>query len=60
MSELYTIERTPCTDLERFQALRIEALQREINKYKSFLEELQNDIKEVMAKEIEVIDFELL
>jgi hypothetical protein len=60
MSELYTIERTPCTELERFQALRIEALQREVEKYKSFLEELQNDIKEVMAKEIEVIDFEVL
>ena len=32
MSELYTIDRTPSTDLEKFQALRIEALERELQK----------------------------
>ena len=32
MSELYTIDRTPTTDLEKFQALRIEALERELLK----------------------------
>ena len=28
-NELYTIDKTPSTDLEKFQALRIEALEKE-------------------------------
>ena len=40
MSELYTIDKTPNTDLEKFQALRIEALERELQKHKDFLKEV--------------------
>ena len=59
MSEnLYTIDKTPSTDLEKFQALRIEAL---INR-NTYLELKLNEAKEILnnivadAMEIEVID----
>jgi len=55
---LYTIDKTPSTDLEKFQALRIEAL---INR-NTYLELKLNEAKEILnnivadAMEIEVID----
>ena len=59
MSEnLYTIDKTPSTDLEKFQALRIEAL---MNR-NTYLELKLNEAKEILnnivadAMEIEVID----
>jgi hypothetical protein len=59
MSELYTIDRTPTTDLEKFQALRIEALERELLKAKVLLTEIQIGI-ETYVNEIEVKDYETL
>lgn len=45
MSEnLYTIDKTPSTDLEKFQALRIEAL---MNR-NSYLESKLNEAKEIL------------
>lgn len=58
-NELYTIDKTPSTDLEKFQALRIEALERELQKHKDFLIEVQQAM-ENYAKEIEVIKQEIL
>jgi len=59
MSELYTIDRTPTTDLEKFQALRIEALERELLKAKELLAEIQIGI-ETYVNEIEVKEVEIL
>lgn len=59
MSELYTIDRTPTTDLDKFQALRIEALERELLKAKELLTEIQIGI-ETYVNEIEVKDYEKL
>lgn len=59
MSELYTIDRTPTTDLEKFQALRIEALERELLKAKELLTEIQIGI-ETYVNEIEVKEVEIL
>lgn len=53
MSELYTIDKTPNTDLEKFQALRIEALEKELQKHKELLREIQQAM-ENYAKQIEV------
>ena len=55
MSELYTIDRTPQTDLEKFQALRIEALEREVQKGKNLLKEVQQAM-ENYVNNIEVIE----
>jgi len=55
MSELYTIDRTPQTDLEKFQALRIEALENELQKHKEFLKEIQQAM-ENHANQIEVVE----
>lgn len=52
-NELYTIDKTPNTDLEKFQALRIEALERELQKHKDFLKEVQQAM-ENYAMNIEV------
>ena len=59
MSEnLYIIDKTPSTDLEKFQALRIEAL---MNR-NTYLESKLNEAKEILnnivadAMEIEVIE----
>ena len=57
MSELYTIDRTPSTDLEKFQSLRIEALERELLKHKEFLAKIQEEFELhslELAKGIEV------
>jgi hypothetical protein len=52
-NELYTIDKTPNTDLEKFQALRIEALERELQKHKDFLRDVQQAM-ENYAMNIEV------
>jgi hypothetical protein len=58
-NELYTIDKTPSTDLEKFQSLRIEALENrvkyleaEIDKAKEILTSILDD-----ASEIEVNDY---
>lgn len=56
MSEnLYTIDKTPSTDLEKFQALRIEALEREVKKGRELLKEVQQAM-ENYVNNIEVIE----
>ena len=59
INELYTIDKTPSTDLEKFQYLRIEALENrvkyleaEIDKAKEILTSILDD-----ASEIEVNDY---
>ena len=59
-NELYTIDKTPNTDLEKFQALRIEALEREVQKYKYFLIKIQKEFEEYRVNNIEVIEHEIL
>ena len=56
-SELYTIDKTPSTDLEKFQALRIEALENALQQHKLLLKEIQVAM-ENYTNNIEVIDFE--
>ena len=57
MSELYTIDKTPSTELEKFQALRIEALM----KHNEYLQSKLNEAKDLLngvvdyAGQIEVI-----
>jgi len=58
-TDLYTIDKTPQTDLEKFQALRIEALERELKKHKQFLKEIQQSMEDYINN-IEVIDFKQL
>ena len=58
-NELYTIDKTPSTDLEKFQALRIEALERELEKHKDFLKEIQQAM-ETYANNIEVVEHEIV
>jgi len=55
MSELYTIDRTPSTDLEKFQALRIEALTKEVERARTLLKEIQQAM-ENHANNIEVVE----
>lgn len=61
-NELYTIDKTPSTDLEKFQALRIEALEKR-NKY---LEEKLIEAKELLngivadATNLNVVDAEIV
>ena len=59
MSELYTIDRTPTTDLEKFQALRIEALEKELQKHKDFIKEIQTAL-ENHVNNIEVVEAKFL
>ncbi len=59
-TELYTIDKTPSTDLEKFQALRIDALEKEIIRYKDFLERIKSEFEEYKINGIEVIGFELV
>ena len=40
-TDLYTIDKTPSTDLEKFQALRIEALENALLQHKELLKEIQ-------------------
>jgi len=57
MSELYTIDKTPSTELEKFQALRIEALMKHIDYLQSRLNEAKDLLNGVVdyAGQIEVI-----
>ena len=48
------------TDLEKFQALRIEALEKELQKHKDFLIKMQKEFEEHRANNIEVINPEIL
>lgn len=59
-TDLYTIDKTPSTDLEKFQALRIEALERELQKHKDFLIKMQQEFEEHRINNIEVIEFKEL
>jgi hypothetical protein len=58
-NELYTIDKTPSTDLEKFQSLRIEALENRVK----YLEDAIDKAKEILnsilddASEIEVNDY---
>ena len=58
-TDLYTIDKTPSTDLEKFQALRIKALENALNQHKELLKEIQQAM-EKYANNIEVINFEEL
>lgn len=58
-TDLYTIDKTPSTDLEKFQALRIEALEKALQQHKELLKEIQKAM-EKYANNIEVIEFEKL
>jgi uncharacterized protein YnzC (UPF0291/DUF896 family) len=58
-TDLYTIDKTQSTDLEKFQKLRIEALERELQKHKQFLKEIQQSMEDYINN-IEVIDFKEL
>ena len=58
-TDLYTIDKTPSTDLEKFQALRIEALENALNQHKELLKEIQQAM-EKHTNNIEVINFEEL
>lgn len=55
MSELYTIDKTPYTELEKFQALRIEALEKDRERMKTLLLELKTAMENYTIGEIEVI-----
>lgn len=59
-TDLYTIDKTPSTDLEKFQSLRIEALERELQKHKDFLIKMQQEFEEHRINNIEVIEFKEL
>lgn len=58
-TDIYTIDKTPATDLEKFQALRIEELEKEVERGRALLLELQKAM-ENYANNIEVIEFEKL
>lgn len=51
-TDIYTIDKTPSTELEKYQALRIEALEKELQKHKDFLKEMQ----QAMEKHINNIE----
>lgn len=61
-NELYTIDKTPSTDLEKFQALRIEALENrvkylesEIDKAKEILTSILDDASEIIVNNPEIL-----
>lgn len=62
MSELYTIDKTPSTDLEKFQALRIEALEKRVEYLDKEIEKAKEILVNILedASEIEVIDYKKL
>lgn len=59
MSELYTIDKTPNTDLENFQALRIEALEKRVQYLESEIDKAKEILTSILddASEIEVNDY---
>jgi hypothetical protein len=60
MSELYTIDKKPNTDLEKFQALRIEALEKELQKHKDFLIKMQKEFEQHRINNIEVVEPQII
>ena len=59
-NELYTIDKTPSTDLEKFQALRIDALEKELQRHKEFLLKMQQEFEQHRANNIEVVEEEIV
>lgn len=59
-TDLYTIDKTPSSDLEKFLSLRVEALERELQKHKDFLIKMQKEFEEHRINNIEVIEFKEL
>jgi len=59
-NDLYTIDKTPSTDLEKFQALRIEALEKELQKHKDFLIKMQQEFEEHRINNIEVVEPQII
>jgi hypothetical protein len=62
MSELYTIDKTPSTDLENFQSLRIEALENRVKYLESEIDKAKEILTSILddASEIEVNNPEIL
>lgn len=58
-NELYTIDKTPSTDLEKFQVLRIEALERELERSRLLLLEIKVAMENYTSS-IEVVDNEVV
>jgi hypothetical protein len=58
-NELYTIDKTPSTDLEKFQSLRIEALQKRVEYLESEIDKAKEILTSILddASEIEVNDY---
>ena len=58
-NELYTIDKTPSTDLEKFQALRIEALENRVKYLESEIDKAKEILTSILddASEIEVNDY---
>jgi hypothetical protein len=58
-NELYTIDKTPSTDLEKFQYLRIEALQKRVEYLESEIDKAKEILTSILddASEIEVNDY---
>jgi hypothetical protein len=58
-NELYTIDKTPSTDLEKFQYLRIEALQKRVKYLESEIDKAKEILTSILddASEIEVNDY---
>jgi hypothetical protein len=58
-NELYTIDKTPSTDLEKFQYLRIEALENRVKYLESEIDKAKEILTSILddASEIEVNDY---
>jgi hypothetical protein len=58
-NELYTIDKTPSTDLEKFQSLRIEALENRVKYLESEIDKAKEILTSILddASEIEVNDY---
>lgn len=59
-NELYTIDKTPSTDLEKFQSLRIEALENRVKYLESEIDKAKEILTSILddASEIEVNDYQ--
>jgi len=58
-TDIYTIDKTPSTELEKYQALRIEALEKDREKSRQLLKELQ-EAMENYAKCLDITEAEIL
>ncbi len=58
-NELYTIDKKPSTDLEKFQSLRIEALENRVKYLESEIDKAKEILTSILddASEIEVNDY---